>query len=158
MFSPSLESQEGAIALGTGVASGEIPRYTDYFRAINISVLDDHQKVDLIKNLYLAHCYGSCFMEDFRAACSNKMIEIAQSYDGVSGSTNFKIAYLLYLSQINEQENEVAIDATDDVVETVINRLDGAVNQDKENAQRCLRRFYRVLKTSRFACYATHDD
>ncbi|MDR2371995.1 MAG: hypothetical protein LBD60_02500 [Puniceicoccales bacterium] len=154
---PLLMSEEEAIALGNNVSDGKIPEHDSFFSGINVSELNDRQKVDAVKNLYLAHYYASSFMEDFRVACLSKMIEIAQSYDKVKGSVNFKIAYLLYLSQIGP-DGSLKSDANVDVVEAVINRLAGAVNGDRDNARECLGRFNEVLKHSRLRIYASDDQ
>jgi hypothetical protein len=154
---PLLGLEEGAIAFGNNVSDGKMPEHGDVFRGINVSELNDQQKINVVKNIYLAYCYASSFVEDFRVACLNKMIEIAQSYGGVEGSPNFKIAYLLYLSQI-EPDGSLKRDANVDVVEAVINKLAGAVNGDKRDAEQCLRRFNEVLKRSpRLKIYASND-
>lgn len=155
---PLLESEKEAIAFGNNVSDGKIPEHDGFFSEIDATRLNDQQRIDIVRNLYLAYCYSSSFMEDFRVACLNKMIEIAQNYDKVKGSVNFKIAYLLYLSQVNEDENGLIPNANVDVVEAVINKLAGAVNGDKRNAEQCLRGFNEVLKRSpRLRIYASND-
>jgi hypothetical protein len=155
---PLLGLEGAAIALGNNVSDGKISDHNgwnEWFHKIDVARLDDQRRINIVRNLYLAYCYSSSFMEDFRVACLSKMIEIAQSYNGVEGSVNFKIAYLLYLSQVNEKG--LIQNANIDVVETVINRLAGAVNGDKANAGQCLRKFNEFLKRSHLKIYASND-
>jgi hypothetical protein len=151
------ESEEDVVTFGSDVSDGKIPQYSDFVRAIEVSRLDDRQKVSIVKNLYLAYCYAGSFMEDFRVACLNKIIEIAQSYDKVEGSANFKVAYLLYLSQLNETRNGLKSESKIEIVEAVINKFAGAVNGDEAMAKTCLKKFNEFLRRSPLSIYASND-
>jgi hypothetical protein len=86
------------------------------------------------------------------------MVEIAQSYNGVSGSTDSTIAYLLHLYQVTEQRNQWTIGAQDEVEETVISELSRVVNGDKDSAKEWLRRFNDIVRTCRLRIYASDDQ
>ncbi|MDR1366447.1 MAG: hypothetical protein LBJ13_00875 [Puniceicoccales bacterium] len=155
---PLIGSDEAAIGFGNNVADGKIDQYNSYFEEINPGDLqNDRQKANAMKNLYLAYYHAGEFVEDFRVACLGKMLEVAQSYDQMEGSVNFKIAHLLYLSQVNESQNQLAENAKTEIVEAVINKLSGAVNGDKELANRTLASFNEILKSSRLSIYASNN-
>jgi hypothetical protein len=152
---PIVGSEENAIDFGKGVAEGK-SNCSSCLQEIDPGQLQgDHQKANIMKNLYLAHYHAGEFVEDFRVACLNKMLEVAQSYNRVEGSANFKIAYLLYSSQVSD--GKLLKNAKIEIVEAVINKFAGAVNGDKELAARYLANFNRILKNSRLAIYASND-
>lgn len=103
------------------------------------------EAANVVKNLVIAASCTSGFMADLHQAYLAKELAIADKFTH-EGSKNFKLSYLLYLSQLSENEAGLCSNPNTDIVENIINRLSSAINGDKEKSQKLLKNFYSILK------------
>jgi hypothetical protein len=155
-----LLNEDTSIQLGKSVSAGQLNSETLAKSLItkNFLSLDSlRKKSDAIKNIYLSYYYAGEAMASFRNACLAKMLDIAGNLRDIDATVDYKLSYLLYFSQVSNNQNKLLESARVEIVETIINRLSAIANGDKDKSQSLLKQFYKLLMNTKFGDFVPYD-
>jgi len=130
----SAASEKDCIEFAERIKSGEIEIYTiedtlNYIK--NKKNYTEEQAIFTIKNLVLTLCYTPFERTDYLALCGETLIYLT-NFIKKEGSTNFKIYYAIYKSQIEEDEKSIKYEARVQLICDLDYRFKSFTDQEKE--------------------------
>ena len=112
----------------------------------------------LMVNLALLYYYSPS-LPDIMIACNQAMVELANKREpDIGGTSAYKIVYILYHSQLDEQQQKLRSDAKDEIIEDIMNRLDALVGDDRELAKDIRRSYATIINDSGYTPYKFSEE
>ena len=112
----------------------------------------------LMVNLALLYIYAPS-LPDIMIACNQAMVELAnKSVPDIGGTSAYKIVYILYHSQLDEQQQKLRSDAKDEIIQDIMNRLDALVGDDRDLAKDIRRSYANIIKLFGYSAFKFPED
>lgn len=152
----SLLSSDTAIQFGRDYTTGKLTDATLIFTAAKIAE-KELAPTKLMVNLALLYRYAPS-LPDIMIACNQVMVELANKNEAsLGGSSAYKIVYMLYQSQFDEQ-SKLRSDAQEEIIEDIMNRLSVLVGNDRALAKDLRRNFAVTVNSSGFGAYKFSEE
>lgn len=112
----------------------------------------------LMINLALLYLYSPS-LPDIMIACNQAMVELAnKSEPDIGGTSAYKIVYILYHSQLDEQQQKLRSDAKDEIIQDIMNRLDALVGDDRELAKDIRRSYATIINDFGYSVFKFPEE